>query len=93
MMQNVGTWLKGKKTYFVAALAILYALLRFYYQEIDLDTLVTLILAALGGATLRHGVKTSKEEVQRKVDHVEQEVMTVKMENKAARPPRDTQQF
>ena len=55
-MAEIIEWLKGKKTYFVAALAILTAVVAYINGGIDVKQLVEAIFAALGGITLRAAV-------------------------------------
>ena len=48
----------GKKTYLVAGATVLFALLGLFTGNMDFNQVVTMILAALGASTLRHGIKT-----------------------------------
>jgi hypothetical protein len=53
------TWINGKKTYIVAAATILYAAVQLWQGQIDQQTFVNTVEAALGLAALRHGVAKS----------------------------------
>ena len=55
-MENVWEWLKGKKSYLVAAVAIVTAIYQLTTGAIDANTAWEMILAALGLAALRSGV-------------------------------------
>lgn len=57
------TWLEGKKTYLVCAITVLSALLAFLNHQIDGFQLGEAVLAAIGGATIRHGVTTTAQKV------------------------------
>ena len=62
-MTNIINWLKGKKTYFLAALAVIYAIAGFYTGHLDSTTAISTIWAALGAAGLRNGLTTELEKV------------------------------
>lgn len=47
---------KGYKTYAVCAIAIVYALSAFATGHIDGNTMMQTIMAALGGASMRHAL-------------------------------------
>jgi len=49
--------LSGKKTYVVCLVAIVYAISAYLTGNIEFDSAVQLILASLGGAALRNGIK------------------------------------
>ncbi len=52
-------FLKGRKTYVVAALMIVYAAIGMVLGQIDQDSAVRLILEALGLSALRAGISNS----------------------------------
>lgn len=51
----------GKKTYAVVAAAIIYAVLGVALGQISVDEAVKIILAALGGAAIRHAIKQASK--------------------------------
>lgn len=51
----------GQKTYIVCIATIGYALLGFYLKTIDINTMMEMIFAALGGAGLRSGVQKAQD--------------------------------
>lgn len=51
--------LNGFKTYIIAGVTIAYALIQAWQAGGFDQTELTMILAALGGASLRHGISTS----------------------------------
>jgi hypothetical protein len=57
-MNSVQTWLSGKKTYLVAAGAVIAALTAYANGVTDSWQTVMAIGAAIVAATLRHGVTT-----------------------------------
>jgi len=52
-------WLKGKKTYLIAIGTIIYAVSGAATGQIDVQTAIQMILAALGGMTMRAGISNS----------------------------------
>lgn len=48
--------LNGYKTYIVCALAVIYAATGFFSGNLDANTAMQVVLAALGAAGLRHGI-------------------------------------
>jgi len=48
--------LEGKKTYIIAGITVLYAILGVYLKLVPLDDAITLVLGALGLSALRSGV-------------------------------------
>ncbi len=53
--------MNGWKTYAVCAVALIYAISGIVSGNLDTATAVNIILAALGGASLRHAVATSQK--------------------------------
>lgn len=51
--------LSGYKTYIVCAVAIAYAIVQWWTGALDLNAMVQMILAALGGIGLRLGVSNT----------------------------------
>jgi len=60
-MKKVLKYLKGKKTYIVAALMVVYALLGYYLGELEHASTVNLCLEGLAIAGLRAGVSKIKK--------------------------------
>ncbi len=56
------TWLSGKKTYLVAALAILGAIVAYANGNMDLTQAISAIVAAILACTMRAGVMKSAGE-------------------------------
>ncbi len=52
-------FLKGKKTYALALIAIVYAVYSVHVGQMDWNTAMEYIFSALGGAGIRHGVSTA----------------------------------
>ena len=50
--------LKGKKTYIICALTIVWAVVGTLLHQIPADEAINLALAALGGAAMRHGIES-----------------------------------
>lgn len=61
MIETIRAYLQGKKTYLIAAIAVLSALLAFASGTADLFETVNTILIALGLGSLRSGVTTEVE--------------------------------
>ena len=55
-MNNLREWLKGKKTYLVCVVAILAAVITWASGDAGTLNTVKMILAAIGGITLRAGI-------------------------------------
>lgn len=55
-IQNVITAFKGRKTYIVAGLMIVYALLGVAFQQLTMDQAASFIFNALGIAGLRNAI-------------------------------------
>ena len=53
-------WLRGKKTYVVAAAAILTAFSAYLSDKIDIQALVAALFAAIAAMTMRAGVKKAE---------------------------------
>lgn len=49
-------WLKGKKTYILAVVGVIYALSGWYLGKIDTQTMINMAWAALTAAALRAGI-------------------------------------
>lgn len=49
-------WLKGKKTYFVAALAIATTGIGWYYDGLSAAEAIVAVLTAIGGSTIRSAI-------------------------------------
>jgi len=49
--------LKGKKSYLVAAVAVVYAVSALLYGAIDAETAMQIVINGLGLATLRNAIK------------------------------------
>ncbi len=62
-LNQLVTFLQGKKTYLVCLIAILAAILAYLNHQIDLIQLGEAILAALGGASLRSAQNTTSQRV------------------------------
>lgn len=58
-MAKLMAFLSGKKTYFIAAAAILTAIGSYLGHEIDLQALIAAIFAAIGMMTMRAGITKS----------------------------------
>ena len=56
-MNNLISWLEGKKTYIVAGLAVTYAISGFLTGHIDQQGAIEMILAAVGGMTMRSAIE------------------------------------
>lgn len=54
---KIWNWLDGKKTYFIAAASILYAVLGVATHNLQLQDAIQVVLAALGGAAIRHSIE------------------------------------
>ena len=52
--------LNGYKTYILAGLALVYAISGFFTGHIDANTAVETVFAALGAASLRHGIANTQ---------------------------------
>lgn len=61
-MTNLIEYLKGKKTYFIVAVSIIYALSALATGHMDVQTAIEMILAALGGASMRNAIGTQPTE-------------------------------
>ena len=48
--------MNGKKSYLVAAVAILYAISGFFFGALDANAAVQIVIAALGLSSVRHGI-------------------------------------
>lgn len=59
-MQQLQTWLSGKKTHLVCLSAIIAAVAGYAEGALTLVEVVTAIFAATGAATMRAGVEKSK---------------------------------
>lgn len=55
------SFMNGWKTYLVCAVAIIYAVSGILSGNLDGNTAVGIILAALGAAGLRHGITTTSQ--------------------------------
>ena len=77
-MNKIITFLKGKKTYFVGALAIIFAILGFYFKTIDATQMVEAIFAALSLMGIRNGITTEAEKIALKV--AQPEITTVTLD-------------
>jgi hypothetical protein len=55
-MENIISWTAGKKTYTVAFLMVVYAIIGFYLHQLTQEQMMTFILNALGFAGLRNGI-------------------------------------
>ena len=53
------TWLKGKKTYLIAAGTAIGAVAQYWNGDINLDTLNLALAGATASAGLRHGITTT----------------------------------
>jgi len=53
------TWLKGKKTYLIAAGTAIGAVARYWNGDINLDTLNLALAGAAASTGLRHGITTT----------------------------------
>ncbi len=51
------SWLNGKKTYIIAVVAVAYAVVIVGWQQGNWQAALELIMAALGGSAIRHGVE------------------------------------
>lgn len=51
----------GYKTYIICAIAIIYGVTGFFTGNLDANAALQVILAALGGAAMRHGMTTSSQ--------------------------------
>ena len=84
-MNDFFQWLKGKKSYLLAAAAVAYAVAGFYLGQHDQETMITMILAALGISTVRHGVKTEADrqikETEKKVEQTVHEAARSKLDS------------
>lgn len=56
MVEKIRAWLAGKKTYLVAASAVIAALIAFANGAVNILGLIEAVLAALGLTTLRAAV-------------------------------------
>lgn len=61
-MTNLIEYLKGKKTFFVCAASVLYALSALATGHMDTQAAVEVILAALGGASMRSAIGAPKQD-------------------------------
>lgn len=57
-MSSLWDFLKGKKTYIIAAASVAYAIAQYWAGNMDFDHLMTALAAAAGLSSLRHGVST-----------------------------------
>ena len=48
-------WMRGKKTYTTACLGVVYALLGYYLEHMDIQQAAEMVFVATGLSTLRHG--------------------------------------
>lgn len=58
-MNNILAKLQGWKTYIVALIAVLTALVGYLNNQIDLPTFISAIFLAVQTANIRHGVTTT----------------------------------
>lgn len=56
MITKIREWLKGKKTYLVAAIAVLSVIVAFANGEVSIVVLIETILAALGLTSIRAAI-------------------------------------
>lgn len=50
------TMLNGYKTYIVGCLSVIYAVIGVYLGQFDMNHAAEIVMAALGGMALRHGI-------------------------------------
>lgn len=56
-MNDLISWFEGKKTYFVAGIAIAYGVSAYFTGHIDAQSAIETILAALGGMSVRNAIE------------------------------------
>jgi len=55
------TSLNGYKTYIVCAITFVYAASAWYLGNMDANAAMAMILASLGGASIRHGINSAQQ--------------------------------
>jgi hypothetical protein len=62
-MNNAINWLKGKKTYIVAGIGVVFAVAEYWAGALNVTDAAYAILGSLGLGTLRSGVNSTIEKV------------------------------
>ena len=55
--EKLKLWQSGKKTFLVCGVTLVYAVVGWYLKKLGAEEAVNLVLAALGGASLRAGMQ------------------------------------